>query len=216
MGEKDEPRGRRARTRAALLDAAAKMFVARGYEAASLDDIAAAAGFTRGAIYSSFDDKEDLFLAVVTAFDEKWISNFERAIRQAEEAGLTSSASITALWKEFASSDEQQTRLMMEFRVVALRNKTIARKLAQFEKRMEETMASIVQDHVDAGLLHPVLPVKDLAVLMYSASQGILLHQLGCRSSHPDLFGSLITLALTPPADGVPKRRSSRPRGRRT
>jgi AcrR family transcriptional regulator len=52
---------KQARTRAALLDAAARVFVERGFQGASVEVIAAEAGFTRGAFYSNFASKEELF-----------------------------------------------------------------------------------------------------------------------------------------------------------
>jgi AcrR family transcriptional regulator len=54
--------GKRARTRARLLEAAAKVFAERGFYAATLDDVAAEAGMTKGAIYGNFKSKEALFL----------------------------------------------------------------------------------------------------------------------------------------------------------
>src|SRR5436309_15819984 len=69
------PEVRRQQTRDCLLEAAAAVSAARGYQGGSLAEIAEAAGFTTGAIYSNFGSKEDLFLAVVkrrrdTTFDE--------------------------------------------------------------------------------------------------------------------------------------------------
>jgi AcrR family transcriptional regulator len=55
----------RMRTRNLLLDAAERVFARRGYRGASLDDIAAEAGFSKGAVYSNFTGKEDLFLALL-------------------------------------------------------------------------------------------------------------------------------------------------------
>ena len=57
-------------TRKKLLAAAERIFARSGYEAARLEDIAAAAGYTRGAFYANFDSKEDIFLALL----EAWIS----------------------------------------------------------------------------------------------------------------------------------------------
>jgi len=54
-------------TRAALLDAAAAAFAEHGVDGASIDDIAARAGFSRGAFYSNFDDKTDLLIALCDA-----------------------------------------------------------------------------------------------------------------------------------------------------
>src|SRR5690242_4585748 len=56
---------RKARTRADLIDAAKTVFLNRGFHAASLDEIAEEAGYTKGAVYSNFEGKDDLFLAVL-------------------------------------------------------------------------------------------------------------------------------------------------------
>ncbi len=57
--------GKRARTRAKLVESAAAVIGERGFDRASLEEIAARAGMTRGAVYGNFKDKEELFLAVV-------------------------------------------------------------------------------------------------------------------------------------------------------
>jgi AcrR family transcriptional regulator len=56
----------KARTRADLVAAARRVFLARGFHAATLDEIAEEAGYTKGAVYSNFEGKDDLFLAVLT------------------------------------------------------------------------------------------------------------------------------------------------------
>jgi AcrR family transcriptional regulator len=55
-------------TRRHLLEAAAIVFAQKGFHAATLDEAAAAAGFTKGAVYSNFKSKDDLFLAL---FDDR-------------------------------------------------------------------------------------------------------------------------------------------------
>ncbi len=57
--------GKRARTRASLIEAAAEVIGERGYDRASLELIAARARMTRGAVYGNFKNKEELFLALV-------------------------------------------------------------------------------------------------------------------------------------------------------
>lgn len=52
---------RRAQTRQGLIDAAARVFVERGFRGASIEAITAEAGYTRGAFYSNFGSKEELF-----------------------------------------------------------------------------------------------------------------------------------------------------------
>lgn len=64
-GRAEERRAERAgRTRSELLDAAARAFARQGYEGASLGDIAADAGYTKGAVYAHFGSKHELFLEV--------------------------------------------------------------------------------------------------------------------------------------------------------
>ena len=60
-----EVNGKRARTRKALIDAAAAVIGEKGFDRASLEEIAARAGMSRGAVYGNFKDKDELFLAVV-------------------------------------------------------------------------------------------------------------------------------------------------------
>lgn len=59
------PAGKRARTRMRLIEAAIKTIGEKGFYAATLDDIAAEAGLTKGAIYGNFKTKEELFLAIL-------------------------------------------------------------------------------------------------------------------------------------------------------
>src|SRR6202167_4228638 len=61
---------RTAATRRKLLLAAEQTFARDGYEAARLEDIAARAGYTRGAFYANFDSKEDIFFALL----EQWVA----------------------------------------------------------------------------------------------------------------------------------------------
>jgi len=62
-------RGKRARTKAKLIEAAAAVIGKKGYDRASLEEIAARAGMTRGAVYGNFKNKEELFLALV---ENRW------------------------------------------------------------------------------------------------------------------------------------------------
>src|SRR5215210_4606116 len=77
---------RKAETREALLDAAGQVFARRGFHGAAVDDVAAEAGFSTGALYSNFDGKEDLFLALLAREIERQVREVSEAI--AERATL--------------------------------------------------------------------------------------------------------------------------------
>ena len=69
-------------TRRHLLEAAAIVFAQKGFHAATLDEVAAAAGFTKGAVYSNFKSKDDLFLAL---FDDRIERQFAVTIEVLED-----------------------------------------------------------------------------------------------------------------------------------
>jgi AcrR family transcriptional regulator len=73
---------RSARSRAALLEAAARGLSRSGYGNLVLEDVAREAGYTRGALYHQFRDKEDLALAVVRWADETWREEVGEPARQ--------------------------------------------------------------------------------------------------------------------------------------
>lgn len=64
---------RRARSRSALLESAARGLSRYGYGNLVLEDVAREAGYTRGALYHQFEDKEDLALAVIEWVNESWM-----------------------------------------------------------------------------------------------------------------------------------------------
>src|SRR5271154_4956486 len=73
---------RSARTRGALLEAAARGLSRHGYANLVLERVASEAGYTRGALYHQFKDKEDLALAVIDWVDETWGQEVGRRVEQ--------------------------------------------------------------------------------------------------------------------------------------
>src|SRR5215204_4621152 len=71
---------RREQTRSELVGAARSVFLRRGFHAASLDEIAAEAGFTKGAVYSNFAGKDELFVEVLGAHFAARVAVYEKLI----------------------------------------------------------------------------------------------------------------------------------------
>ena len=67
---------RKARTRVDLLAAARTVFLRRGFHGATLDEIAEEAGYTKGAVYSNFAGKDDLYLALLEAHYDRRVSAY--------------------------------------------------------------------------------------------------------------------------------------------
>src|SRR5260370_22754383 len=74
------PQRRREMTRQHLLEAAAIVFTRNGFHGSSLDEVAATAGFTKGAVYSNFKSKDDLFLALLDDRQARQAAAFEREL----------------------------------------------------------------------------------------------------------------------------------------
>src|SRR5438093_736449 len=90
-----------AKTQADLIEAAARIFARRGYERASIVEIADEAGYSHGAVYSNFESKEDLLLALY----EHWVA------RRVAEIDATWSAQGTLAERARAAADEWMRRL---------------------------------------------------------------------------------------------------------
>ncbi len=69
---------RQARTRELLMDSAAAVASRRGIERASLDEVAERAGFTKGAVYANFANKDQLFLAMLDAHFDARLAELDR------------------------------------------------------------------------------------------------------------------------------------------
>jgi AcrR family transcriptional regulator len=149
----DEPVRRRltraetkARTRAQLLDAAAQVFARKGFTGASVEEIAEAAGFSTGALYSNFDSKEALFLELLSARNTDRITEAAQTL-QAHEVGTgQAAAELGRLLIDVADKDIDFAPLQAEFWLYAIRNPqvldTMAAKLREPRHALERLIAS--------------------------------------------------------------------------
>lgn len=102
------------RTRQALIEAAGAVFAERGYEAASVDELAREAGYTIGALYAHFPRKEALFLAMI----EERVKDEARRLRHILTSADDVEGRIAALGAAFEADTAEQRRttlLLMEF-----------------------------------------------------------------------------------------------------
>jgi AcrR family transcriptional regulator len=153
---------RRAATRRALLDAARSVFAETGYHGAAAEEIVRRAGLTRGALYHHFEDKKDLFLAVVDEME----GEIDRRIKEAERAQPGLPEAVMAGYRVFldAALDPEMRRtffldgpsvLGWEWHEIDARHAV---------GKIEEGLESFVAE----GLMEPQ-PVRPLARLINGA-----------------------------------------------
>jgi AcrR family transcriptional regulator len=119
-GQPSKQRARTEATRRKLLEAAERIFAKEGFEAARLEDIASAAGYTRGAFYANFESKEDIFLALI----EQWISGRIEEINSLLRQHNTPAKRVRALREHYAqlAKNRNLALLSLEFKLFAIRH----------------------------------------------------------------------------------------------
>ncbi len=193
--ERLTPERRRELTRNALLDAAETVFAQRGFEAAALDDIGEAAGFTKGAIYSNFGNRQQLFLAVMERHNQRLFDAYARLLDDAKEHRPGATA-IAKVWAEYELANRGMLTLALEFRLRALRDKEVAKAFAEFESRTEQLITRFVADRLADAHASIDIPVEDFAAIVYAANQGLWQHAATCGTKHPRLFETFLELLI--------------------
>ena len=158
------------RNRALVLDAARRIFLARGYHGATVEEIADEAGFSRGVVYSQFGAKADLFLALLER------RMHERAAEVAAlEGGLSGEGGAVTLMEGAADRDRDDPGwglLLIEFRAHAARDSDLNKRYAAAHQRTVERVAAILDGIYQRASQTPPLPAGHLAELMMALSSG--------------------------------------------
>ena len=168
---------RRARTRAALIESAAKAFSRCGYGNVILEEVAREAGYTRGALYHMFDGKEDLALAVVEWVAATWEDEVWRPAQQGTSAVAVL---IAAVRGHVAFCRRDVARVMMALRVeFDGREQPVGRAVDDVAKDLGRRFSSLINSGRRDGVIPPGPPAKTLAVAILGALEGLAIHIAG-------------------------------------
>jgi len=170
--EKLTPERRRQLTRDALVDAAAEVFAQKGVSGASMEEIAAEAGFSRGAIYSNFGSKEELLLVVMDRFMDRQLVNFSEGVVVDADDLVGGAVSAGAVFKRTMSLE--LVPLELELRLNALRKPQVRQRLAEADRRTGEKMARFIEEQIVASGIRLKIPARDLGDIGRAAIQGLL------------------------------------------
>jgi AcrR family transcriptional regulator len=184
------PEMRREQTRAYLLDAAAAVFAARGFHDASLDEIAEAAGFTKGALYSNFGGKADLFLAVADRREHARFSELLRAAQSQPDAGRRREAMKDAF--RLVSPSEAEWALWQEFELYALRKPELRERLARRERAQFAVVVNVLREHLAANRVVPPISAEALGHLFI----GVFDRLARARAVDPELVPETLFVTL--------------------
>lgn len=136
----------KAQTRQRLIEAATEYFAVKGYEGTAVDELAKHAGYTRGAFYSHFANKEELMKAII---DQGFDSDLE-GIRRLE--ALEGVDALAAGYKELARAfynDPMNLLWMLEFQLSAVRHPELREAYAAQHRKMREAIRRLLTNHLE-------------------------------------------------------------------
>jgi AcrR family transcriptional regulator len=167
---------KRKRTREELIAAAERLFTERGFHATSVDEIALEAGYTKGAVYSNFESKEDLFFAVYERRVDRAVAEMERVLGEVgPAAGLERLASEAAHRRE---GDDGWLAVFFEFWLHVVRNPPLRRRFARIHARAMEPMAVAVERFAQERGLELPVDARRLNLAMNAMMLGLSLERL--------------------------------------
>ncbi len=168
------PERRRQQTREHLLAAAAEVFAERGFHGASLDEVAAVAGFTKGAVYSNFKNKEDLFLALFKANYDREMDAIRTTLRNSEVPPEARISDFVALIRDqTAIGGRNLSLLYQEFSLYAARNPEVHQELRRIDDEGAQALADILQAERERVGLEPLASPLQTARIVEILFRGI-------------------------------------------
>jgi AcrR family transcriptional regulator len=184
-------------TRRRLLEAAGQLFARHGFDGTSVDDVAEAAGFSKGAVYYNFESKDELFEALVQENIGGLVTSLERALGDAR----TIEEKLAAAQAVLTEQERHKSGGRLEFEVLAqaMRDKKLRRMVGKAYEQMREAIASLIEEQFAAAGVCPPLPADQLAIAIVAGSLGHgLMHALDPDAVPPGLLPSVVALLLRP------------------
>jgi AcrR family transcriptional regulator len=178
-----------------LLAAAAKLFAERGYRAASVDDVATEAGFSKGAVYWHFDSKEDL---LHTLIDERVRKRTEVLLARLAEAPpeVDTGHEVGDRYMQMLTEDPDLVLLAVEYWSLAVRNPKLRKRYAERERARRKALGTALrvrQEH--KGTPDVGLPTEEAATAFLALASGLAMERLIDPDAVPDhLYGEIVGL----------------------
>ena len=195
------PRPRKDEVRSRVLEAAGAVFAERGFAAASLDQVAAAAGFTKGAVYSNFGSKDELFLALMEEEAARRVQVVETTLRTTSDLA----GALAAVGAELSRRDSTWQLLFLEFWQRAVRDPEVRRAFVASRRTLRARVTEVVERFLTERPVRTGWDAPSLTVVLLALANGLAVEALPDPGAVPD---DLLTRVLAdlvgpePPATG--------------
>src|SRR5215218_6852457 len=176
-----------ARSRSALLESAARGFSRYGYGNLILERVASEAGYTRGALYHQFEDKEDLALAVLDWVHENWMREVGAPAGQEPDPV----AELIALARGHAVFCRRDVaRVVMALRVeFSGQDHPVERAIARISDGGVKRVARLVNAGRRMGTTPPGPPARAVALAFFGAMEGTVIQVAG-QAPHDEVLAA--------------------------
>jgi AcrR family transcriptional regulator len=168
---------RRERTRAELVGAARAVFLRHGFHAASLDQIAEEAGYTKGAVYSNFASKDDLFVAVLEGHFSDRVRAYETLVLDAASIEDAYRA-VARYWHDANEREPEWSRLVVEFLAHASRDDQLRHEVKRVREQGLDAIARLVDGLAARFGVRYTIPTRDMVRGSGALNRGLAVEQL--------------------------------------
>lgn len=185
----------RERTTQRFLDAATRLIARKGFERISIEDVAAAAGYSRGAFYSNFRSKNELFLELLRRDQERANARFDAALDDSlplDQLRARMQEVYAALYLE---GDSFLT--WTEARMLAARDARFRAKLTQVMSEKRDHAVRILEHFYERAGERPTGPLEPLAMGFLSLMEGVRLFGASCPNELPAAVARTILEAFS-------------------
>jgi AcrR family transcriptional regulator len=166
----------RAQTRERLLDAGKEVFIKVGIDAASLEEVAETAGYSRGAFYSNFANKDELVVGVLEMEIQRGLQELNDLFAQ-DLPPMERLAVIRSVYLSM-SGDIDDCMFWMGIRLYAVRNPDVRPKIAEILRSHTAAVAGYVRRMYEELGKEPPAPPEVIAVGLLAQAQGLALSRM--------------------------------------
>lgn len=168
---------------AGIKDAAVRLFASRGYANTSLEDVASAAGFTKGAVYYYFKSKENLLLSVLQDIEGRSIDRTVAAVQSRSGTVLEKLIEFSTLQGRWAAESPDDLAILMLVSIESAKAKNrIRKRVLAFYAKMETLLTDVIEQGKARGEIPPDFSTGDAVTATMANHDGnmLLWYRSGC------------------------------------
>ncbi|MGW6442212.1 TetR/AcrR family transcriptional regulator [Lentzea sp. NPDC055074] len=169
-----------AQTHEHLLGSGREVFLRQGFLKTTVEEIAAEAGYTRGAVYKHFGGKEGLWLAIVEADTDLHLQGLRAAL-----GGTAGREELIAVLAGAPDEARKWTKAAAEVLAATARQPEIATRIAALQARHDDQVVACLGEHVERLGITPALPLPQLVVMLGALGIGLALRQSVAPAGDP-------------------------------